>query len=344
MTDVNNDGRSDRADSTTLDPDTANRSILRRLIIGLGTVAVICVGGYFLQQLMLPDIDLEKTRPVVVGGTDSGSAGGDLDSATPSPDLPEGAITAWINQEVIDSADHPFDPLIKVAKMSLEAIDRDVRDYTTTMVSEVFADDKLQGEKYVECKIRHQQNVAGKEIPFSVYMNFLKPKASAGQEVIWVQGQNDGNLIAHAAGLLNVKRGYLDPDGSMAMKGNRYPIRDVGIRNLVVKMIEFGEKARHHDESVITIKRNVDVCGRTCSLFQVVHPVKRDHYDFHIARIYLDDQWNMPVAFEAYLWPEEEGGEPTLLEKYYYTDLKLNVGLTDLDFDPDNEAYNYPGW
>jgi len=103
MTDVNNDSRSDRGVSAASNTDTAKsstlrqptqprptqpRPTLRRLIIGLGVIAVTCVSGYFLQQLVLPDVDLEKTRPVVVGETDSGSAGGDLNSATPSPNLP----------------------------------------------------------------------------------------------------------------------------------------------------------------------------------------------------------------------------------------------------------------
>ena len=33
---------------------------------------------------------------------------------------------------------------------------------------------------------------------------------------------------------------------------------------------------------------------------------------------------------------------PLCEEEYTYLDLKLNVGLTDTDFSPDNVAYNYP--
>ncbi len=73
-------------------------------------------------------------------------------------------------------------------------------------------------------------------------------------------------------------------------------------------------------------------------------PKKRPHFEFHISKIYLDDKLGIPIAYEGYLWPENEGEDPPLLEKYYYTDIQLNVGLTDADFDPANEDYDYPAW
>ena len=51
-----------------------------------------------------------------------------------------------------------------------------------------------------------------------------------------------------------------------------------------------------------------------------------------------DDELQIPIRYESYDWPQKEGGQPVLLEEYTYTDLKVNVGLTDKDFDPDNEV------
>ena len=34
-------------------------------------------------------------------------------------------------------------------------------------------------------------------------------------------------------------------------------------------------------------------------------------------------------------------GEPVLEEEYTYTDVRVNVGLTDLEFDPDNPEYDF---
>ena len=99
-----------------------------------------------------------------------------------------------------------------------------------------------------------------------------------------------------------------------------------------------------HGETSVKIKREVEINERLCTTFEVVHPVKRDHFEFHIARIYIDDELNIPIAYEGFLWPEKAGEEPVLLERYIYTEIKLNVGLTDKDFDPGNEEYNYPAW
>ncbi len=300
---------------------------------------LILVGSYFIQQQLRPEVDADRTKPVVVDEGDSNLAV-DPDIA----DLPPGAITATINQSMIDAAEHPFDPLLAVADASIKEIDKNIRDYKATLVSQVFADGKLQPEKYLHCKIRHKQTREGKEVPFSVYTLFLKPEENLGQEAIWVEGWHAGNLVAHTTGFLNVKRAYLDPEGSIAMRGNRYPIRDIGVRNLIVKMAEIGTRDRAHGECEVTIKRKVEINGVKCTMLQAVHPVKRDYFEFHIARIFIDDARNIPIAYEGYVWPEQAGGEPQLVEKYYYTDIEINVGLTDKDFDAGNEEYNYPAW
>lgn len=309
------------------------------ILILLGVIA------YFVQAWIAQEVDPDRTKPVVINSKTNSPD----QASEPKLNLPEGAITATINQKMIDDAKHPFVPLMKIAKLSIEEIDAKYQDYTTTLVSQVFVDDKLQEEKYIFCKIRHPEASVGSDpeqpqIPFSVYTKFLAPKASVGQEAIWIQGQNDGKIIAHPTGLLNIKRVPLDPEGPLAMDGNRYPIYEIGFRNLLVKMVELGEKDMAHGECNVEIKRNVEINGRVCTTLEASHPVKRDHFDFHIARIYIDDELNIPVAYEGFLWPEKAGEDPPLLERYIYTDIKLNVGLTSEDFDPGNKEYDFPAW
>ena len=95
---------------------------------------------------------------------------------------------------------------------------------------------------------------------------------------------------------------------------------------------------------MVTVKKDLELNGRKCMMLEAKHPVKRDHFEFHIARIYIDYETEFPVAYEGFLWPQEPGGEPVPLEKYYYSDIKLNVGLKDIDFDPANKEYAYPSW
>ena len=67
-------------------------------------------------------------------------------------------------------------------------------------------------------------------------------------------------------------------------------------------------------------------------------------YDFHRAEVFIDDELNIPVRYVAYDWPTAGGEEPPIIEEYTYIDVQLNVGLTDKDFDPANEEYEFPGY
>ena len=67
----------------------------------------------------------------------------------------------------------------------------------------------------------------------------------------------------------------------------------------------------------------------------------RKHFRFHLARIFIDDELQVPIRYAAYLWPAREGGKPVLDEEYTYLNLKLNNGFTDRDFDYRNEKYRF---
>jgi hypothetical protein len=57
--------------------------------------------------------------------------------------------------------------------------------------------------------------------------------------------------------------------------------------------------------------------------------------------ISIDKELNLPIRFEAYDWPARPGHEPLLMEEYTYSNLRLNVGLKERDFDPNNTQYSY---
>ena len=60
-------------------------------------------------------------------------------------------------------------------------------------------------------------------------------------------------------------------------------------------------------------------------MIQVVHPVARQNFKFNVARLFFDDELKIPIHFDAYTWPDQEGGEPQLEESYTYAkNLKLN--------------------
>jgi len=241
------------------------------------------------------------------------------------------------------NAPHALDEAMKIAKNCVKEIERNVDDYTATIVKRELVNDKLGDQQYMFAKIRNRKLIDGKlDTPFGVYMKFLKPAGVKGREVIWVEDKHDGKLVAHEAGLLGVLTVHLDPNGTIAMMGQRYPITKIGLQNLVEELIVKGEGQRKHGECDVKFYKNATINKRKCTMIQVMHPQRRDHFDFYRARIYIDDELNLPIRYAAWSWPETPGGEPVLLEEYTYLNLKLNVGLKDADFDPTNPSYNFP--
>ena len=201
----------------------------------------------------------------------------------------------------------------------------------------------LGGEVQMEFKIRASREQDGERLrALSVYLKFLEPKSARGREVIWAEGTNSNKLTGHEGGFLNLLRVELEPTGMLAMMDNKYPITDIGLTKLVEKLIEKGERDRQLGPCEVQIVEDQRVGDRVCRLVQVTHPQPDPRFDFHIAQIFIDTERLIPLRYAAFMWPKEPGGEPLLEEEYTYLDVKLNVGLTDTDFDPNNPAYNYP--
>lgn len=245
-----------------------------------------------------------------------------------------------------NKADHPLDKALEIAEGGLETIQRDVRDYECTLIKQERVGGVLGDQEFMKAKIRNRVVEDGKIIqPLSVYLKFLKPAAVQGREVLWVEGKNSNKLLAHEGGRLGnwTPAVWLKPDGPIAMRGNLYPITDIGIENLVVKLIEKGERdrARPAEECRVEFNTRAKINERPCTMVKVIHPEKRDYYDFHIAEIFIDNELNVPVRYQAFTWPATAAGKPQLLESYTYFNIKLNVGLDDSDFNERNKEYKF---
>ncbi len=240
-------------------------------------------------------------------------------------------------------AAHALDEAMKRARSCVAEIKSNVDDYTATIVKRERVKGKLGDTQYMFAKIRNRKKKDGKlETPFGVYVRFLKPAAVKGREVIWVENQNDGKLVVHEGGFFGLLTLKLNPEGRIAMMGQRYPITKIGLQTLAEELIERGESQRKYGECEVRFIKDAKIGERKCTLIQVVHPQRREYFDFYRARIFIDDELNIPIRYAAWSWPETPGGEPVLLEEYTYFNLKLNVGLKASDFDPKNSEYNYP--
>lgn len=239
---------------------------------------------------------------------------------------------------------HPLDRALDMARQSLEHSRRNVADYTAIMVKRETIDGTLGEHAFMSAKIRNRK-MAGDQISqgLSVYLGFLKPSSVKGREVLYVENQNEGNIVAHEGGFKGrfLPTMKLPPTGMLAMRGQRYPITEIGIENMLIKLLERGGRARQTPDVQCEFRKNARVKDRTCTVIQVTQPTQTPTSEFYQAQIFLDDELNLPIRYVAYDYPKRPGQTGQVIEEYTYLNLALNVGLTDDDFDPYNAAYNF---
>lgn len=223
---------------------------------------------------------------------------------------------------------HALDPALKLAAASQASL-KSVKDYEAEFLKKELVGNQLVDQR-IHLKLREQ--------PFSVYMRFFGELD--GREVIYVDGRNGGNLLAHEGGVKALAGTFvLDPRCETAMAGNRYPITLVGMSKLLDKIVEQWQANSRFDDVDVKFFPNAKLGNVECKAIQTTIPTPRPGAEFHMTRLYLDRESNLPVRLEQYGFPV--GGKPPLIEEYSYTKLRTNIGLTDADFDKENPRYAF---
>lgn len=228
---------------------------------------------------------------------------------------------------------HPLVPALRVAEESLQHIDANIQDYQAVLIKRERIDGELMDREVAFVKVRHQ--------PFSVYMFFLSP--NKGQECLYVAGPNGAEGRIHALGSgLKRKFGVFEfgPHDRMVMKGQKYPITKLGVRNLTSELVDVATNDINFGECEVQVSQNVlgTTTGpkRPVTVLEVTHPTPRRNFRFYKAQVFIDNELRVPIRYAAYMWPEKAGEAPPLEEEYTYLDLKINNGFNDATFSKDN--------
>jgi hypothetical protein len=208
-----------------------------------------------------------------------------------------------------------------------------VDDYTCTLFKRERIDGRLKPFHIMAVKVRSK--------PQSIYLKFQQP--ARGREAIYVSGRHGGKLLAHDVGLNKLLAGtlQLEPTSARAMEDCRHPITEAGIGPLLETLSKRWAVELDPAESSIAFRDDILVGTRPCDMIESTHPLHRREFLHHRVRVYIDQEFGLPIRFEAYDWPRTPTSEPDLQEEYTYTNLKLNVGLTDDDFEVSNAAYSF---
>jgi hypothetical protein len=244
---------------------------------------------------------------------------------------------------------HPLTPVLEMAREALARHRAENTGYTATMHKTERIDGKLSPQATMKLKLRYLPPDEGSELRnIAVYLDFLAPSSQKGREVIFQHGKNNNLLQAHEGGFFGLITVSLAPNSRIAMLGNRYPITEVGLEKLLVRLIEKGERDVKLGDCIVNRRSGEMVGDISCELIEVIHNEKTATigdktvpHEFHIARIWFDESIMLPIKYASYSWPANEGGEPVLEEEYQYDNLVLNPPLTDLDFDVENPEYRF---
>ena len=162
--------------------------------------------------------------------------------------------------------------------------------------------------------------------PMDIRLDWLNDERKVDQTAIYRQGRNDGKVIARRSGMVGKMAGTmaLDPRDRLAMQDSRHPITEVGIGH-VINRVSDGLRSGRLAASPV---RAVTLDGRQADQL-TLEAVSGDALGVEGARravIWIDRGLTLPIQVELI------AANGTLLERHHFTELRIDVGLTDSTF------------
>lgn len=166
--------------------------------------------------------------------------------------------------------------------------------------------------------------------PLQIYMRWIDGPI---KEAIYVEGTNGNKVIAHSGASLTWN---LDPNGSILIAGNRHPITDIGFGFILNVMRTNIPLAIKHAEIELSRFSEKSVKGRPVIVVEAKFSPKegRKYYATRMV-CHIDKEYYLPVGIACY------DGKDVLMEEYHYKDIKINIGLTEIDFSRKNKEYSF---
>lgn len=210
-----------------------------------------------------------------------------------------------------------------------------VPDYLCTFTKQERISGDLSSVQKITLKLRHE--------PLGIYMKWRS--GETGQQVIWVEGQNDGKMLVKAGGIKGrLGTLSLDPTSALAMSQSRHPCTMVGLKSAAEKII-------HHQKIALDggntfnceLRDDAEFDGRPCYRCLVEYTSQQTSTEYRKSEILIDKQLSMPVSVMNFTWANDADpskiDEETLIEHYMYTDIQVQQQFADLDFSRTNEDY-----
>ncbi len=211
----------------------------------------------------------------------------------------------------------------------MQAAASKVRDATYIIHKQEYADGSQQPAERIAVTYR---------APNDVYLKWLGP-THHGRELLFRPGWNRDHLrISLGRWLPTVN---LDPHGGLAMRGNRHSIYQLPFPAIAFNFLDSAALIKANPALQVNITGLGEQWhfGETGHCYRLLLPKDREP-QLYAAEVMLCVSQRTGLPLHIRSWDVEDG-QRRQVEDYGYESVRLNEGLEDRDFDPDNPAYDF---
>ncbi len=211
----------------------------------------------------------------------------------------------------------------------MKSVSARTRDATFTFYKQEWVDGRMAPEEQMFVKQRYSGGL---------YMRW-DGEVKHGRQILYKPGWNESRMRVDPGPMLpNLD---LDPRGAIARDGERHSIFEVG--PVVVTRLIAADAALLDANPALTVNitdlGTMTVYGEAARCLDMALPKAREPR-LYATRVIVcaNTRTGLPARIEAW---NNESGALRVVERYGFSGLKLNVGLTDQDFSPDHPDYGF---
>ncbi len=216
---------------------------------------------------------------------------------------------------------HPLMPALKVGHKALTTLDN-VTDYEAIFVKK----EVVKGQR-----IEQRMQIRFREKPFSVRLKFIEP--NQGREVLYIDGRNGNKMLVQETGLASlVGPVSIDPRGSLAMEHTVHPITQIGVKNMLNRLLDHWLAERSNEQVDVKFYPNARIGKMECQVVEATHPASGSATGAQKVRLYIDKNTGLPIRVQHVGIASRAGDQESVIADYAYLSMKTNIGLTDKHF------------
>lgn len=210
----------------------------------------------------------------------------------------------------------------------VENVYEGVNDFVATVIRQERTDGRLFPKEEIFVKFMK---------PYSIYLKWIG-NVHKGREALYVEGKNNNKIVAHEGGFFGIITLTIDPYSSLAMWGNRHPITELGFGTIInIAKKDINQAIQINDKDYKYYERGeYKIFGKYMKVYERIAPKdKKDIYYSYKFVSFVDKEYHLPLIIANWDFDNK------LMEKFMFKEIKINVGLTEKDFDPKNKEYRF---